>query len=241
VSLNDTESNLVTGTDAASDDTSKCSWLRAVEFTAVFVFVPPVLLLLPQRPPIIPTLWAVTAVALWVLLRDPSFDRRRFFAAQELKQRLPGILACFALGVVVLSSLVVILIPGELFSFPKHNPVLYAIVMCFYPILSVYPQTIVYRALVFHRYRCLFGSGWMMILVSGVAFGYSHLVLMNWVAPALTIAGGIIFARTYQRSGSLLISAIEHALWGCFMFTIGLGSFFYGGTVRLTASVAGGG
>jgi hypothetical protein len=34
-------------------------------------------------------------------------------------------------------------------------------------------------------------------------------------------------------TGSLLTSSIEHALYGCWLFTVGLGQFFYHGRVRL--------
>ncbi|HXB22539.1 MAG TPA: hypothetical protein VNV88_14225 [Candidatus Solibacter sp.] len=41
--------------------------------------------------------------------------------------------------------------------------------------------------------------------------------------------GGLLFALTYQQSGSLLLACIEHAIFGNFIFTIGLGQFFYHG------------
>ena len=43
---------------------------------------------------------------------------------------------------------------------------------------------------------------------------------------------------TYRRTGSLLFSGIEHALYGDFLFTIGWGSFFYEGTQAAMRAVA---
>ncbi len=35
-----------------------------------------------------------------------------------------------------------------------------------------------------------------------------------------------MFAARYQQSRSLAASSFEHALYGCFLFTVGLGQFF---------------
>jgi len=43
--------------------------------------------------------------------------------------------------------------------------------------------------------------------------------------------GGVLIAKTYQDTESLIISSIEHALYGTFIFTIGLGKYFYYGVV----------
>lgn len=39
-------------------------------------------------------------------------------------------------------------------------------------------------------------------------------------------AAGVLFAWTYERTRSTLAVSVEHALFGCWMFTVGLGSFF---------------
>jgi membrane protease YdiL (CAAX protease family) len=70
-----------------------------------------------------------------------------------------------------------------------------------------------------------------MVIFSGVAFGLAHAVLANWIAIVLSTLGGLIFAATYARTRSTLMAALEHGLWGDFVFTIGLGWYFYGGSV----------
>ena len=47
----------------------------------------------------------------------------------------------------------------------------------------------------------------------------------------LGIFGGYIFASTYKKTKSLLIVSIEHALYGNTIFFLGLGWFFWGGSV----------
>jgi hypothetical protein len=48
----------------------------------------------------------------------------------------------------------------------------------------------------------------------------------------LTLAGGWLFARRYQRTRSLLAASVEHALYGVLAFTVGLGTLFYHAAVR---------
>ena len=52
---------------------------------------------------------------------------------------------------------------------------------------------------------------------------------MNELAVVLTLVGGWLFARTYLRTRSLLATAVEHAAYGCLLFTVGLGRWFVTG------------
>jgi hypothetical protein len=45
----------------------------------------------------------------------------------------------------------------------------------------------------------------------------------------LTFAGGVLFAKRYSDTRSLVISMIEHALYGNYLFTIGFGKYLYQG------------
>ena len=102
-------------------------------------------------------------------------------------------------------------------------------VVLFYPLLSVIPQEIIFRSFFFRRYEQLFNTPNKIILFSGLAFGWVHILLLNWVAVIFSAVGGIIFASTYNRTKSLALTCLEHALYGCFIFTIGLGFYFYHG------------
>ena len=100
--------------------------------------------------------------------------------------------------------------------------------MLLYPVLSVYPQGIVYRAFVFERYRNLFSPDWAIVLASTITFAYAHIVFRNWLAVGLTFLGGLLFGFRYLETGSLFTSSFEHALYGCAIFTMGLGQWFSG-------------
>ncbi len=59
---------------------------------------------------------------------------------------------------------------------------------------------------------------------------YAWWLFRKPLAVTLCFFGGILFAWRYQQSGSLLTSCLEHSLYGCFLFTVGLGQYFYHGT-----------
>jgi membrane protease YdiL (CAAX protease family) len=112
---------------------------------------------------------------------------------------------------------------------PRQAPALWIAVMFIYPLLSVWPQEMVYRAFIYNRYAPLFGQKWGYVAVSALAFGYVHMIFLNGIAIAMTAFGGFLFARDYARHKSLLLVCLEHALYGCLVFTVGLGRFFYSG------------
>lgn len=193
----------------------------------IFAALP--LLFLALRPSlhIFAVLWGMTLACLVSLLVDPTFDRRRLWNAGAFREHGRGVFLRFALVAPVIAVSTAVFMPDDFLSFPRARPLLWAAVMLLYPWLSVYPQGILYRAFVFHRYRPIFGERGPMIVASAMLFALSHVVFGNWIAVVLTALGGLLFARTYHRSRSLLVCQIEHALYGCLLFTIGLGRSIY--------------
>lgn len=207
-------------------------FLLAAEYL-VFYSVPPVVLATwPRAHVLFPLLALGAGLCLWVLLSDPAFDRRQLWDVRRLGAKLlrvlPIVLAAFA----VIGAATAVLAPQSLFGLIRTNPKLWAIIMVVYPLLSVYPQEIIFRAFPFHRYRALFRSHWSMVGASTAAFAFAHILFRNPLAIVLTAIGGFLFARTYDRTRSVPVVAIEHTLYGCFLFTIGLGRFFYTGAVQ---------
>src|SRR5262249_14321435 len=146
---------------------------------------------------------------------------------------LRRVLVTFVIAAPLLVLLAWWLRPDNLFAFPRQRTYLWLLVMLLYPLISVYPQEIIFRAFFFQRYRVLFGDGAGIIVAGAVAFGWAHIIFQNWVAILLTFAGGVLFARTYQHTRSLLFVAAEHALYGCFLFTVGYGHYLVDGTLRM--------
>jgi uncharacterized protein len=202
----------------------------ALEFSAIFLLVPLLIYyrVLPNAP--IPYLLLAGLCTFLVLRHDPTFDHSRLFSWGNVRPFLVPLLLRDAIFLVFLGVAVRLYAPDLLFSLVKRAPVLWAVIMLLYPLLSVYPQELLYRAFFFHRYQPLFGSGWTMLLASAFAFGFAHIILGNWISVVLCLIGGLLFATTYQHSNSLFLTCLDHALFGNFIFTIGLGRFFYHGS-----------
>jgi uncharacterized protein len=201
----------------------------ALEFALLFLGLPLLIYdrVLPNLP--IPYLLLAGLAAFIVLRRDPSFDSARLLSVRGIAPNLPMLVLRNAVFLALLGVGVCLFAPELLFSLVKRAPGLWALIMLFYPLVSVFPQELLFRSFFFHRYQPLFGSGWTLLLASAVAFGFVHIILGNWLAVGFCTVGGFLFALTYQHSGSLLLTCIDHALFGNFIFTIGLGRFFYHG------------
>lgn len=201
--------------------------LLAAEFGLVFVAIP--LLIYDRRLPNlpIPILLAAALVAFFILCRDPNFQIAQLVSLKNILPYLPALLLRDTVLLAALGSATYFFAPDLLFSFVKRSPSFWALVMVLYPLLSVFPQELLYRAFFFHRYQTLFGNGWALFMVSALAFGFVHIIFGHWLSVILCVIGGLLFALTYHSSGSLLLACIDHAIFGNFIFTIGLGKFFY--------------
>lgn len=182
----------------------------------------------PQRF-MFPVLFLFTGGCLVALLVDKGFGKRRFWGVAGLRREAPRIFALWLIGAAGIGLFTWIYRPEWLFSLPRHRTGLWVAIMCLYPVFSVYPQGVLYRLFFFHRYEPILRSKWPLIFVNAAAFGWMHVVFLNWVAPLMCFAGGLLFAITYHRTRSALAPALEHALYGCWVFTIGIGVYFYGG------------
>ncbi|MEL6791943.1 MAG: CPBP family intramembrane glutamic endopeptidase [Pseudomonadota bacterium] len=200
------------------------------EFAALFIGVPLIMVATFGLYPLFPVIIGLAVVACLLLHVTPGW---RFSAL--LKGPVLGewrlIAVYFALTLVTCLIFVFALVPERLLSFPRHNPGFWLIVITFYPILSAFPQEIIYRSLFFERYQSLFPNEWTAILANGALFGFGHLFYENWVTIAMTACGGAIMGWAYLRSRSVLLAWVLHALAGQIIFTVGLGVYFYHGAV----------
>ncbi len=187
----------------------------------------------------IPILWGVAMYCAIVHRVTTGETLRQAWHWGEINRAsLAPLLRRFAICAIFLTVATLVLLPERLFGFVLEKPAFWAVVMLLYPLISVLPQEVIFRLFFFERYKHIFKTQEMMILASGLAFGLAHIIFQNWVAPLLCAVGGIIFAMTYARRKSLALVSLEHALYGDFIFTIGLGLYFYHGSVKAIADVA---
>ena len=206
------------------------------ELISIFVIIPTILyIFLPL--PILPILWIIAFISISALFKDKTFDRNSLWRSAELKTNYKLMLKQFIIISTVMIVLIYFFIPGHLFSLIKKDPLLWGLIVVLYPLISVYPQELLYRTFFFHRYKTLFNKKWQIITVNALLFGYMHIIFENWVAVILTILGGFLFASIYERTHSTLFVSLTHALYGALVFTIGLGIYFDNGTMLTISQI----
>jgi membrane protease YdiL (CAAX protease family) len=185
---------------------------------------------------IFPVLLGTTLLIIAVLLVDRSFDRSNLWSWRRCREDLPRILIWWSVVAVLILPVTAFmafrtdLLPESGFMrLPRENPLVLIFIWIFYPLISAYPQEITHRVFFWHRYAGLFTRRSTLILVNALVFAWMHALFWNWIALAMTFVGGLLFAYTYDRTRSGLAAGIEHALYGAWCFTIGLGWFVFAG------------
>ena len=112
----------------------------------------------------------------------------------------------------------------NLFVVVLNKPMLWVVILFIYSVFSVYPQELIFRTFFFKRYESLYSSPGLVIFINAILFSMAHLLFKNTLVLFLTFCGGLLFAWTFMRTRSTILVTIEHAIYGCWLFTVGMGS-----------------
>lgn len=196
------------------------------EFIILYLMLPLMIMMDWMPVPLLLILLVLGIAVHLFLYHDHDFNRNNFINWKSGRGEIWKILALF----IPLGALMVLLIwridETKLFYLPSINPWFLIIISIFYPVFSVVPQGLAYRALFFHRYGSLFPGRTIQIVVSAAVFSLGHILYKNALVLLLAFIAGLIFAYRYRKTDSLLISILEHSLYGVWLFTCGLGYFF---------------
>ncbi len=217
------------------------SWRRVQlwsEFVALFVGVPLLMTAFFDRIlawgalgsfSLIATIWCLAGIAAALLAVTPGFTFRRVFnGAVLIEWRLILLYGLLTAATCVL--FVTVLLPGRLLDLPLQHTLLWLVVVVGYPLLSAFPQEVIFRSLFFERYGALFPNKAAAIAANGAAFGLGHLFFLNPVTIGMTALGGALIGWAYLTRGrSLMLAWVLHSLAGQIIFTSGIGIFFYHG------------
>nr|WP_321225656.1 CPBP family intramembrane glutamic endopeptidase [uncultured Psychroserpens sp.] len=159
---------------------------------------------------------------LFVLLR---IEKNKFKIAQHLNWRSFFKRTFIQLTIIaVLTTLYMWFVdPPNLYVVVLNKPLMWLILLFVYSVFSVYPQELIYRTFYFQRYQSLFKNETLFIIINATLFSLAHLFFRNGLVMILTFIGGILFALTYKKTKSTLLVTIEHAIYGCWLFTVGMG------------------
>lgn len=202
---------------------------KIMEGIVLFVGVPAILFILHSNRLILGTL-LFAAIGCGVYLVHQSYPLFSFASLTE--RRLKKVmLLCLVLGAMIFAFSYTYA-PEQFLNFPRERPILWALVMVLYPVISAFPQELVFRSFFFHRYEDLFSSPVLLIAGNAIAFAIAHSMFRNPIAILFTFFGGVVFATIYHRTRSLLMVCIVHAILGNVVFSSGLGIYFYHGRIQ---------
>jgi len=129
------------------------------------------------------------------------------------------------LGIAIVTFLFVWFTDKEsLFAVLLNKPKLWVLILLFYSLFSVYPQELLYRTFFFKRYKTLFKNEKVFIFINALLFSLAHLFFKNTLVLLLTFLGGLLFAFTFKKTKSTFLVSIEHSIYGCWLFTVGMGN-----------------
>ena len=182
------------------------------------------------RLPLFVVLAPVFLTLLFYLLWDDTFQVVREAGRAFSWEEAGSILGLFVGVGAIVTAFVSQRFPDEFLALPFNRPSLWAKIMLLYPVLSVVAQELIYRTFFFHRYGPLFGRArWLLILTNAAVFGLAHILYGSWVSIILSALFGVLLAWRYDRTRSFWAVWVEHSLYGCLVFTIGLGRYFFTG------------
>lgn len=111
-----------------------------------------------------------------------------------------------------------------LFNVLLNKPKLWLVILFIYSLFSVYPQELVYRTFFFKRYEGLFKNSNQLIFINAIVFSLGHIFFKNILVIILTFLGGLLFALSFKKAKSTVLVSVEHAIYGCWLFTVGMGA-----------------
>jgi len=204
-------------------------WFLWLECVTLFIVIPLLFWMRVVSTPLIliPVFILCVPATIW-LGKKHGFTLTIFWYGDRAAEReqLRKIIIRFCLLAVLFFAILLAWYPDHLFDLPRNMTMFWLLLIVLYPLFSVYPQELLYRAFFFHRYRSLFKNKIYLLLLNALMFGWMHIVFHNMLAIIFTFIGAFLFADTYRKTRSLRLTCLEHALYGNLLFTLGYGEAF---------------
>ena len=130
-----------------------------IEFVFLYLGLPVGLLAARQMGvyvPVVPVLWCVACPAAWYLVVRHGWRSAELLGVTMSRKQVCALGLRVTLAAIVLTGGILLVAPEQFLELPRRDPWLWMLIMVLYPVLSVYPQGILYRGLFYARYACLF-------------------------------------------------------------------------------------
>lgn len=211
--------------------------IRLVEFLLFFIAVPVGIAVFLPPQMMFSALFAATLVGLVLLVFTPGFQWRELFkGVAEVNS-----------GIVVLTAVITFIASYAIMTWTRPDALfrliiepmprtsaglpIFLIIALFYPLVSAFPQELIFRPLFFRRYSMLLPKQSLAILLNAFIFSLAHLMYWSWIVAVMTFFGGLLFAWSYQVRKNFAEAVILHSVAGVVLFAVGMGVYFYSGNV----------
>lgn len=202
------------------------------EFILLCLILPGIIIFYKLAPFMFAFLWSAAGYCALVYKRHYFTTWRDLWHLEAITwPNMKPVLIRFIIAAIAMTVFLHFYAPERMLYLARYDLTLLVALFCLYPVLSALPQEFIFCSFFFKRYETFFQNKTAMIIASAVVFAFAHILFINPVAPTLSLIGGLIFASTFAKTQSLALVTIEHALYGNFLFMIGLGWYFYGGAV----------
>ncbi|MDN4502762.1 CPBP family intramembrane metalloprotease [Alteromonadaceae bacterium BrNp21-10] len=207
---------------------TKVKYWRWLELALLFLAGPLILFQLRYHISLLllPMMVVFAGLCVVVLMRDHTFKRFRFWNRPGFKKWLRPVLLLFFSLMLFTTVLFYWFEPNQIFYLPSNRPYSWLALLVVYPLFSALPQELIFRTFLFHRYKTIIPRKKHRVWLSSLCFGFAHIFYANWLAILLSTVAGYVFCKTYAQSRSTILVAVEHSLWGLWIFTLGLGGYF---------------
>lgn len=205
---------------------------KLIELITIGIIIPSIIIIYKLAGYTLIVLWIISFYCFVIYAKNNKDNLKDIFKFREIKFRnLKLILLRWAIISVFLTIVTFFFFPDKFLFLQRNNPNFIWLLFIFYPIFSALPQEFIFCTFFFNRYKKIINPNYIPIM-SALFFTFSHFFFINLIAPTLSIFAGLIFAHTYKKTNSLALVTLEHSLYGNTLFYIGLGYYFWGGSVN---------
>ena len=200
----------------------KSSLYKYVEFFIIFIVIP-ISFVLDYH------VWVKMIIGffgfIYVVFVLLKIEKNCFEISKHLDWKLFWKQTLFKLVIIAFITTLFVLFTDSksLFNVLLNKPIKWLILIFIYTFFSVYPQELIYRTFYFQRYKVLFKNEKLFLFVNAILFSMAHLFFRNTLVLVMTFLGGLLFAFTFHKTKSTVLVSIEHAIYGCWRFTVGMG------------------
>jgi len=202
--------------------------MQSIQYKSIEFFI--IFIVLPLSFAITYPIWIKMTIGIlgfsYIIFVLLKVEKNKFKMAQNLNWKSFWKRTFFHLLIIIAVTIIFVWLTdkSQLFNVMLSNSKLWLFILFFYSLFSVYPQELIYRTFFFQRYQSLFKNEWLFIIVNAALFSLAHIFFRNTLVMFLTFIGGILFALTFKKTKSTLLVSIEHAIYGCWLFTVGMGN-----------------